>query len=310
MPLPDLLPAKSGADVELRGDAVAQADGLHEALGHPGPAAIETATAERRTLDGTTHVRLRWALTSAPHEASSLEPAPSWAALCADAVACFRTGPWPDVGGWLTSLPPTSLDDPANALVLLWGGLWPHVLTDALLRARGRVPEAARGFFDTALSGLGDVAFAGGRLANDGTALAFARVPATWVNFTSSTLAWTGLPPVPEELPDGTIISWSDLPRGGVVMALDDGDAPTMGWVAYASAPEAFAWLHTAPRTAAGEPALWLHVDASATLPWIPPQDWLEGFRALTLRVHVEDGWLIARGDLEHAPRQSGRVRE
>jgi len=284
--------------LELRGDAVAQADDLHRALGHAGTAAITTATAERATIAEETRIRLRWSLNDTPTEPPSLEPAPSWEALCGDAVACFRTGPWPDAARWLAAYPPTSLDDPSTAIAVLWGGEWPHVAADALHRARERVPEAARGFFDTALAGLGDVAFAGGRLDAEGTGLAFARVPSAWVNFTSSVLAWAGLPPNLETLSDGMVVSWSKLPRGGVVMALDDGDTPTMGWVAYATEPEAFAWLRTAPRTAAGDPALWIHLERVEDLRGMPVPEWLRTFDVATLRLELEEGWLTARADL------------
>ena len=192
MPFPELPTTRTVQQVELRGDAVAQADDLHQALGHEGPSAITTATAERVATDDELRIRVRWALHEAPQESSANEPAPSWEALCDGAVACFRTGPWPDVGGWLTAVPP---DASTDALPVLWGGEWPHVVAGLLQRERDRLPEVARGFFDTAVRGLNDVAFAGGRLQADGTVLAFARVPAEWVNFTSGVLGWTGLPP-------------------------------------------------------------------------------------------------------------------
>ena len=118
------------------------------------------------------------------------------------------------------------------------------------------------------------------------------------MNFVSSILAWVGLPPSAETLSDGMVVSWSALPRGGVVMVLDDCETPELGWVAYATEPDAFTWLRTAPRTAAGAPALWIHVARIGELPQLPTPAWLLSHDTLTVRIEHEEGWLTARADL------------
>lgn len=299
------LPAafQSPTELGLLGDVVFRnrSDLLQPGVELPSPRAVEYATLELSTGPEHTDARLRWRLASTPPTEISSAPAPSWNALCSDASACFRTGPWPDAAGWLAQLPPMKLSAVSpEALVDLGGSTWPHVLAQGILDIRGTLPKPAAGLFDSALSALGEVEFAGGRLEADGTFLAYVRLPTPWVNFTSTALAYAGQAPVPTVLSDGTEVSWSALPGGGVVLALDDGVEPAMGWIVFASSAERFTWLATAPRTQAGPSAFALRVETLGSLrEHAPPstQTWIDAYAQQPFVFHLgsEDGLLTAR---------------
>lgn len=291
-----------GRGPTLPGDIVAEWVGLHEALGHALPAAIERGDFAL-TVGDPTRARARWILTESPSAETSTDAAPSWAALCDGAQACFRTGPWPDLGGWLASQPPGTLDSSAPRSLLATGASeWPHVMSGLIVAARARLPPAAQGFFDQALTGLGDIVCAGGRVDDDGS-IAFVRVPAQWVNFTASALAYAGYPAPPHRLEDGTEVSWAPLPTGGIVMALDDEPKPTMGWIVFATSPERFAWLQRLPKTQAGPSFAAAQIARLSDVLAFAPTALRRALadhreHALTVQLSGEDGFLVATAKL------------
>lgn len=292
-----------GRGPSLRGDIVAEWRDLHALLDHPPPAAV-TRGDFAFTTGESQRIRVRWALNDAPDAEHSQVAAPSWAALCDGARACFRTGPWPAVGDWIARHPPVGLENGDTTSVLSAVATeWPHLLARMIEQNRSRLPPPAQGFFDQILFGLGDVAFAGGRLDHDGTGIAFVRVPAAWVNFAASALAHAGSPSAPHRLEDGTDVSWAPMPPGGVVMALDDGPDPAMGWIAFATTPERFGWLQTLPKTQAGPSSAAVHIARLAdVLAFAPPAvrralaD--EEDAALTAHLGGDEGLLVATAEL------------
>lgn len=292
-----------GPGPHLRGDVVASWSDVHALQGHPQPAAI--AGGDLAFTDGETRrFRIRWALEHAPPAEHSRAAAPSWAALCDGARACARTGPWPDLDAWLARYPAVTLSasDLPSALAAL-ASQWPHILAAWVADRRADVPAGARGFFDQALSGLGHVEFAGARLDDDGSGIAFVRVPAPWVNFAASALSYAGYPSAPHALGDGTEVSWAAMPTGGVVMALDEGPEPSMGWLAFASAPERYAWLQRLPKTQAGPSSAQLHVarlsDVLTSTPPAVRQALADhGASGLTVQVAGDAGFLVATAEL------------
>ncbi len=248
--------------------------------------------------------RLRWTPRTAWHSAPSDSAAPSWDALCSGAVACARTGPWPDVHRWLQSLGPVRRPEGAARLaVSTWSGTWPQELAASIATLRARSPEVSRGFIDAALDGLAEVEFAGARLDEGGVFIAFVRVPTSWVNFTASVLPYVGLAPAPTKA-GRTEVTWAPFPGGGIVLSLDDGPQPTMGWVALASSPERFAWLLDAPTTGAHVSTVTARIgrigDVVEHLPtaWAP---WLRPYanHTATLWAGVEAGQLSVSIDLQ-----------
>ncbi len=149
----------------------------------------------------------------------------------------------------------------------------------------------ARGFVSAALEGLGEIAFSGGRLDPDGSFIAFARLPAPRVNFIASVLPYLDLRSKIATTPDDTGVTWAPLERGGVLLALDEGRQPKMGWVAYASTPERFDWLLEAPRTRAQTPTVGIMVaELDRLLPLVPARwrPYLEPHRNKELAVRVD----------------------
>ncbi len=298
------------ADLGLTGDVVAHSHAarIRPELKLPTPPAIEETSLELTAAEGHVDARLRWRLASGPAGESSAAPAPSWHALCAGAAACFRTGPWPDALAWLSRLAPAKLSSvyPDSPLDLARSA-WPHVLASTILDLRGTLPTAAAGMFDNALAGLAEVGFSGGRLEADGTFLAYLRLPSPWVNYTASVLAFVGRTPSTTVLSDGTEVSWSALPRGGVVLALDDGVEPAMGWIAFTSSAERFTWLANAPQTQAGPSALALRVEHLVALRQHAPAfmlGWIDAHAQDPFVFHLgsEDGLLTARVMLGDPP--------
>lgn len=298
-----LLERPVGRGPSLRGDIVAEWKDLHALLDHPPPAAV-TRGDFAFTAGEVKRVRLRWALTDAPDAEHSQAAAPSWAALCDGSRACFRTGPWPALGNWLARHPPVALEAGDTMAVLsMVATEWPHLVARMIEQNRSKLPPVAQGFFDQMLSGLDDVAFAGGRLDHDGTGIAFVRVPTSWVNFTASVLAHAGYPSAPHRLENGTDVSWAPLPSGGVVMALDDGHDPQMGWVAFATTPERFAWLQTLPKTQAGPSSAAVHIARLADVLAFAPPTVRRAFAdeedaALTAHLGGDEGLLVATAEL------------
>ncbi len=295
--------APVGRGPSLSGDVVAEWNAVHDLLGPPSPAAISHGDAAFTTGE-TDRLRVRWALNDAPEPEQSQAAAPSWSALCDGARACFRTGPWPDIGAWIVRHPPVPLraSDTVSALTAV-ATLWPHHLASLIEQSRSRLPPPAQGFFDQTLSGLGDVAFSGGRLDDDGTGIAFVRVPTVWVNFTSSALAYAGFPSPPHRLEDGTEVSWAPMPGGGVIMALDDGVDPAMGWIAFATSPQKFAWLQRLPKTQAGTSSVFVRITRLAdVLAFAPPilRRALAEHEQAALIVHLarDQGFLVATAEL------------
>lgn len=266
--------------------------------------AFENASIELTQTPEQLRARLRWTPPSAWSPKHSTAPAPSWDALCKGALACARTGPWPDLHTWLQSVGTAELP-PGFGLTALsrWSSTWPHELGASTAMLRDRSPEIARGFINTALSGLAEVEFAGARLDEGGVFIAFVRIPAPWVNFAASVLPYAGLAPRSE--PAGkTEITWAPLQHGGIALALDDGPEPAMGWIVLASSPERFAWLMDAPRTRAGSSALTARISRIDRVTQHVPQAWRSWLapyaeRTATLWVEVDEGRLSASLDLE-----------
>lgn|GEM_PF-2336762 len=294
-------------DARLRGHVVARADGavLKSLFGVDDTAPVRGATLEATLSETSLRVRARWTLTSTGPTERSDAAAPSWNALCEGAALCARTGPWPDLHAWLNDvLPIATPRTPFEAALALWAGMWPHALAHAIDTIRTAVPEAGRGFFDTALTGLGTVEFAGARIDPDGSAIAFVRVPTTWVNFTSSLLAYATAPPTAVTLSNDTAVSWAALSFGGIVLALDEGTDPEMGWLMFAPTPERFVWLQSLPRTRAGESSLAMRVSRlDAVIGHVPKpvQSALQPYagHTLTLRLDDDTGVLTANLSLE-----------
>lgn len=256
--------------------------------------ALASATMQRDA----SRIEGRWQLVDLPSRAPSPLPAPSWHALCDGALGCVRTGPWTDMPGWLRSV--------HRSHARTWETSWPGALAGALDDVRARVPPIAQPFFDQALRGLAEVEFAGARLEPDGTGLAFVRVPAPWVEFTAGLLSHAGSAPRTIALATGTEVSWAPLGPGGVLLALDEGPDPRLGWVVWATNPERFSWLLDAPRTRAGPPGAAVHVERVGTaLRWAPVdlkrmlQPWAD--RSATIRVDWKGGGLVARGALDRS---------
>lgn len=249
-------------------------------------------------------LRLTWI----PRDAQAFRSTPStgtaisWDALCSGAVACARLGPVPPLAAWLRDQP--RVDDGDALGWSTWATQWPALLARQVDAQRARLPEMARGMFDNAADGLGEIAFGGGRRDADGTYVAFVRLPSTWVNFTASVLHYLALPLGPQTVGQ-TSISWAPLPRGGgVFLALDEGAEPTMGWLGIASSPERFAWLLQAPHSGAPLPGLSLHVARLETVqPWLPEplRSTLQPVRerSLTARIEPANGALVVTAVVE-----------
>lgn len=301
-PSPKSTPTLVG-DVVLRAeDASLVAAGLT-----PHVPAFDLASAEFLVDSRSVRARLRWTPPEPWSPRTSDQPGPSWEALCSGAVACMRSGPWPNIYGWLQSLGAAERpQDTALAAASLWSSTWPHELAASIASLRDRSPEVSRGFIDMALSGLGEVEFAGARLDAGGVFVAFIRLPASWVNFAASVLPYAGLTPGTKQV-GSTEVTWAPLQRGGLILALDDGPNPALGWIVLASSPERFAWLMSAPRTLAPPGSLTARVarvgDLQAAVP--PPwRAWMDPYadRSATLWVEIEAGQLSASLDVDVQP--------
>lgn len=290
----------------LLGDGVVLFDNedLAAALGQGHIPAFNQASLELTGDPQHLRARMRWTPPVPWSPKTSDAPAPSWEALCSGALACASTGPWPNLHGWLQSLGPA--DRPRGSGLLaasIYSGTWPHELAASLATLRDRSPELSRGFINMGLDGLAEVEFAGARLDEGDVFVAFVRISATWVNFAASVLPYLGLTPGPVRA-GKTDITWAPLQRGGIALALDDGPEPTMGWIAFASSPERFAWLLDAPRTRAQASALTARVarieDILSHLP-ARLRSVLDPYadRSATLWVEAEQGQLSLRVDLE-----------
>lgn len=293
----------------LHGDVIVRTENaVRTAPGAEGHVpAFDQGSAEFVVGPSSLRARLRWTPPKPWSPRTSDLSGPSWDALCSGAVACARTGPWPNIYGWLQSLDgPGPPQDPALAAVSLWSSTWPYELAASIAAFRDRSPEVSRGFIDMALSGLGEVEFAGARLDAGGVFVAFVRIPASWVNFTASVLPYAGLTPSPRRV-GSTEVTWAPLQPGGLVLALDDGPNPEMGWVVFASSPERFTWLVDAPRTLVPPSGLTARVarlgDIAPSLP-SPMRGWFApyGDRTATLWAEVETGRLSLSIDLDVQP--------
>lgn len=299
------LTASIAAAPQLVGDVLVHSDNtsLAAALKQDHTPAFARASVELTHNAKQLRARLRWTPPSPWSPKTSTAPAPSWDALCSGALACARTGPWPNLHAWLQSVGTAERpQDPKLAALSLWSSTWPHELAASLAALRARSPEVSRGFIDMALEGLGDVEFAGARLDDGGVFIAFVRIPATWVNFAASVLPYAELAPRPAPAGD-TEITWAPLSHGGIALALDDGPEPAMGWIVLASSPERFAWLMDAPRTRAGPSALTARADLDRVIEHTPQawRPWLDPYagRTGTLWVEVDDGLLSLTANLE-----------
>lgn len=298
--------AHTAAAPKLAGDLVMQFDNavLASALQHKHVPAFDHASIELTQSPSKLRTRLRWTPPSTWSPRHSTAPAPSWDALCSGALACARTGPWPDIHAWLQSVGTAEPPQGSGLTTLsLWSSTWPHELAAWVATLRDRSPEISWGFIDMALGGLSEIEFAGARLDEGGVFIAFVRIPAAWVNLTASVLPYAGLQPTAE--PAGnTTVTWAPLQQGGIALALDDGPEPTMGWIVLASSLERFAWLMDTPRTRAQSSALTARIARIDRVTEHAPQAWrawlaVFGDHTATLRVEVEEGRLSVSADLE-----------
>lgn len=298
-------PSTPSATPPLGGDAVLHIETtkLAAALAQAQPPAFDHASIELTQDPRLLRARLRWTPPNPWTPSVSNTAAPSWDALCSGALACVRTGPWPNIHAWLQSLGTTARPQGSGLLAAsLWSGTWPHELAATVATLREQSPEVSRGFIDVALAGLAEVEFSGARLDKDGVFIAFVRIPAAWVNFAASVLPYAGLTPGPQRV-GSTEITWAPLQHGGIALALDDEPDPTMGWVVFASSPERFAWLMDTPRTGAHASALTARITRiDRVAKSLPPawRSWLAPYadRTATLWVGAEDGQLSLSADL------------
>ncbi|MBV1862123.1 MAG: hypothetical protein KUG77_27140 [Nannocystaceae bacterium] len=291
---------------QLSGDVVLYAENakLTTALAQRHIPAFDHASIEFIQDEQQLRARLRWAPPTPWFPGTSDSSAPSWDALCSGALACARTGRWPDLYPWLQSLGTVQHpQDPQLLAASIWSGTWPHELAASVATLRNQAPEVSRAFIDVALSGLAEVEFAGARLDQGGVFIAFVRIPASWVNFTASVLPYAGLAPGPKPAGD-TEITWAPVEHGGIALALDDGPDPRMGWIVFASSPERFAWLLETPRTRAQSSSLTARIARIGSVQKYVPRTWHSSLvpyadRRATLWVEVEQGQLSVSADLE-----------